>query len=308
MSPRERIVRVLLYLIFNPYQCTSRDLSRKFGVSHDRIKDDLRALEGAGLPLDRPADRQYRIAILPDHSFRELTYLQPLSDADKARIKHALRTASTKEQLYLSKKLDSLYDFQQLGIRALRKPALERINQLEQARKNKQRVILKNYHSASSNDVRDRKVEPFHIDTSNDLLQAYDTDQKLSRHYRLSRIQRVEIVNSTWKYESDHRHGITDVFGIVDNQQVNVHLTVDVFAYNGLTEQFPSTKAYLVPGSAEHSWDFQALVNHQFKGLLPFILAHADHVDILSPAVLSDQIMASAKKIMEKLSSSEGGG
>jgi predicted DNA-binding transcriptional regulator YafY len=308
MTPRERIIRVLLYLISNPYQCTSRDLSKKFAVHVDRIKDDLRELERAGLSLDRPAERQYRIAILPDHSFRELTYLQPLSDSDKALIKSALRMASSKDQLYLSKKLDSLYDFQQLGLRALRKPALERINQLEQARKNKRQVVLKNYHSASSNNVGDRHVEPFHLDMANDLLQAYDTEQKHSRHYRLSRIQRVEILDTPWQYESDHRHGITDVFGIVDNQQVNVHLTVDVFAYNGLTEQFPSTKAYLVPGTVEHTWDFQAPVNHEFKGLHPFILAHWEHLDILRPATLRDQAVASAKKLTEKFSSSEGGG
>lgn len=307
MSPRERIVRILLRIIAQPYSYTSRDLSKEFGVSLDRIKDDLREIEKSGLSLDRPSDRQYRIAILPDSTFKELTYLQPLSNADKAKIKSALRMASTKDQYYLSKKLDSLYDFQQLGLRALRKPALDRINQLELARRKKSMVLLKGYHSASSNMVRDRKVEPFHIDVANDILQAYDTEKKQSRHYRLSRIERVVILEQSWLFESDHRYGITDVFGIVDNQQVNVHLILDVYAYNSLSEQFPATKAYLVPGNEDHTWDFQAAVNHQFKGILPFVMAQALHLKILHSPELRQAVASSAEKISNLFSKDRGG-
>lgn len=297
MTARERIVAVLLRILPQPYQYTRRDLMQHFGVSRDTINDDITALRQAGLTIEQ--DEQYRLALLPEQDFKELRHLQPLSAEDKARLANVLQYLPTREAIYLRKKLESLYDFQQLGLRALRKPALDRLDRLTTAQKNRRQVTLENYRSRS-NQVSDRVVEPFHIDTEKDTLQAYDVKLGDSRHFRLSRIERVQLSDAPWQYETAHRVKITDVFRIADNQQVNVHLLLDIFAYNSLTEEFPLSLTYLEKGAADNTYDFQCKVNHQFIGISNFILSNAAHVEILSPVALREKIRVKAEEIAQK--------
>lgn len=298
MTARERTLEILLRIITNPYQFTRRQLAQHFGKSKDAIDDDIKTIRAVGLDVEQ--DQLYRLAILPSNEFRELQHLQPLSESDKAQIKRALDFLSSKDKLYLSKKIESLYDFQQMGIRALRKPALERLDRLQKAKREKKRVVLENYYSRS-NIIRDRLVEPFHIDTETETVQAYDIEQRQSRHYRLSRIERVVLTDEAWNYENDHRQKVTDVFRIAENDQVNVHLQMNVFAYNSLIEEFPLTRTYLEPGAEPNTFDFQCQVNKDFKGIVNFIMANAGHVTILSPKGLKQQILEEARKIVKKL-------
>ncbi len=299
MKPRERVISLMLRILAHPYRFTRRDLMQHFGVSLDTVNDDINAIRSLGLTVEHEPERQYRLAILPDRTFKELKHLQPLSDEDKARINQALNYVSGKEALYLKKKLESLYDFQQLGLRALRKPALERLDRLAKAQKERLQVVLENYKSRS-NQIRDRRVEPFMVDPEKDTVQAYDIDERDSRHFRLSRIERVHLTNIHWQYHSDHRTKITDVFRIADNEQVTVHLTLDVFAYNSLTEEFPLSLTYIQPGSEPNTYDFQSVVNHDFKGLLNFILSNALHIQIHSPPALRERVKEEAEKIVKK--------
>lgn len=301
MTPRERVIKVLLRILAHPYRYTRRDLAQYFGKSKDTIIEDITAIRNVGLSIEYDTDNQHRLAILPDREFKELRHLQPLSDEDKSRISGALRYIPEREAIYLRKKLESLYDFQQLGLRALRKPALDRIDRLALALKNREQVILENYRSRS-NQIRDRLVEPFHVDPEKDTLQAYDVDQKDSRHYRLSRIERVHLTGQPWLYKNDHRAKITDVFRIADNDQVQVHLHLDVFAYNSLTEEFPLTITYIDPGAEPNSFDFQGPANHEFKGLLNFIMSNAEHVTIIYPDRLRERVREEGEKIVKKFS------
>ncbi len=299
MKPRERVIQLLLRILAHPYRFTRRDLAQYFGVSQDTIKEDLQAIRQAGLSIEHPHDRQYRLAVLPDRTFKELNWLQPLSDEDKARIEQALRYLSNTEAMYIRKKLESLYDFQQLGLRALRKPALDKLDRLITAQKNRLQVILESYRSRS-NRIRDRLVEPFLVDPEKDTVQAYDIDEKDSRHYKLSRIERVHLTNTPWVHQNEHRNKVTDIFRIADNEQVQVHLTVDLFAYNSLTEEFPLTRTYLEPGVEPNTYDLQCPVNHDFKGLLNFIMSNAMHVEIHSPTVLCNRVREEAEKMVKK--------
>ncbi len=297
MKPRERVIRILLKMLRYPFQFTKRQLAQEFNVSIDTVSEDFLSIREAELEID--SDRQNRYAVLPNQEFRELKFLQPLTDADKARIDGVLKYVSNKDALYLKKKLDSLYDFQQLGLRALRRPALEKIEKLTAARNGKKQVVLENYRSRS-NDIRNRLVEPFHLNADIDTLQAFDVATNANRHYRLSRIERVSVTDQAWQFDNHHVIQITDVFRIANNNQVVVNLTLDVFAYNSLTEEFPQTLTYLVPGSEPNTYDLQCQVNHDFKGLLNFLLANHGHVNILSPNNLKEKLKREAQKILEK--------
>lgn len=297
MTPRERIIKLLLRLLSQPYRFTKKQLATEYGVSRDAISEDFQAIKNCGLNMDR--DEQHRYAVLPNREFAELKYLQPLTNEDKARIDEVLKYVSNKDALYIRKKLESLYDFQQLGLRALRKPALEKVDKLIAARNQKKRVVLENYRSRSNN-IKNRLVEPFQLEIDKHTLQAFDVAAKANRHYRLSRIERVKLTDEPWQFDNQHIVQATDVFRIADNKQVTVNLTLDVFAYNSLTEEFPLTRTYLEPGSESNTYDLQCQVNHTFKGLLNFLLANHDHVTILSPDTLKTKLKQEAEKILKK--------
>ena len=195
MIPRERIIRLMLLILGNPYTYNRKDIQKRLGITQKVFEEDIKILKNLNLSIEYKTPG-FTYAILPEKGFKELDYLTPLSDKDRARITNALRGIPEKERLYLNKKLDSLYDFQQLGIRALRKPALEKIDRLKMAKKKEVCVILENYYSNSS-DPRDRKVEPFDVDANLDTLQAYDIEGKGIRHFKLNRIGTVSYTHLT---------------------------------------------------------------------------------------------------------------
>ena len=172
MNNRQRVIDMLLKILGSPYQYTQKDLALLYNKSKDTIREDLKAIEAIGIhkEFDKP---YYRIALLPDRRFKELSYLQPLTETERGRLSRLINDnfGSSKEAMYLNKKLESLYDFQKLGLRALRKPNLEKIDQLESAKNKQQQVVLKNYRS-NSNTLSDRNIEAFHIEPELDTIQG----------------------------------------------------------------------------------------------------------------------------------------
>lgn len=302
MKPRERIVRLLLYILAKPNKYTLKDLAKHFEVSIDTIEADIDFLEFAGIKVEKERKGRANVfAIEINDGFEELRYLQPLSKQDIASIHHGLDYLSNNTKVhYLKKKLDALYDFQKLGLNALRKPNLERINQLEKAIKLKKLVTLKNYKS-NSNDIRDREVEVFLISPEIDTIQAFDVIDKKVKHFKLSRIDTVLLREDDWKYERRHDERPTDVFRIAMKGQVWVELTIDVYAYNSLIDNYPKAKGDCELTSTSNTFHFQSKVNPKFLGLTNFIMNNAGHVKIISPPELNEKVREKATILLKSL-------
>lgn len=240
---------------------------------------------------------------MPKSEFKELKHLQSLTEEEKNSLKYLIdkEYSSTKARV-LKNKLDSLYDFQKLGLRALRAPKLTLLDNLEAARTKRCCVRLINYRSTNSNEVRDRIVEPFDVDPELDTLQAYDYDRKKQRHFVLSRIERVEVlVDKPWVFDYLHHKLSTDVFRIAQDQQQRVHLRLDVYAFNNLIERFPQAQSHLQPDAEINFYDFDCPVNSNFYGLLDFILGNVGHIKIYHPEALREAVRAKAKTLIESL-------
>ena len=299
MVPRERILKFMLLILNNPYTYTRKEIEKRIEITERQIGEDVKILRSLNLNVEcKPPE--YKYAILPEKDFKELEYLSPLSDKDLAKITLALRTLSGKDQLYLNKKLSSLYDFQKLGIRALRKPALEKIDHLEEAKKEEVCVILENYYSNSS-EPRNRKVEPFKVDANLDTLQAYDLEGKGIRHFKLNRIERVTILkDEPWTCKAKHHRKATDVFRIADNEKIMVHLELDMQGRNVLLDTFPSAREFLYKCNEPNTFDFQSEVNAKFLGITNFILGNSENVTVIGPDSLKKHLKKRARKIIDK--------
>ena len=299
MTPREKIIKLLLKILAHPYRFTRKELADSIEVDESNLKKYITSLKNVGLHYEQ--DSQHRAAILPQRGFKELERLQFLTESDRSKIAFALsKLGSDKDVPYIRKKLESLYDFQQLGIRALRRPELDKIDKLEAAKKQQRQVILINYRS-NSNKTKNRTVECFDIDTVAGMIQVFEVDDKKLRHFKLNRIERVEILEAPWQYTPVHHYKYTDVFRIANDTRIMVHLQFDSYAYNALADTFPQAIAHTLPADTPNAFDFQTRVNAGFLGITNFILSNAGHVEIINPPELKEAVRRKVEEILRKL-------
>lgn len=301
MKPRELVIKVLLKILSAPNRVTKKDIAKHIQKSVSSVDEYIDAIENAGINItkEKIKGKNY-YAIEPDDQFDELKYLLPLSDADMAQIGRALNYIKKEDAFYLKKKLASLYDFQKLGLNALRKPNLEKLNQLAFAEKNQKQVVLKNYRS-NSNKIKDRQVEVFKVDPELDTLQAFDPIDLKVKHFKLSRITRVEQTEIPWQFKDKHDERPTDVFRIAMGNQIMVELNMDVYAYNSLIDNYSLARGKCDEGIKPNTFYFQSKVNPQFLGLINFIMNNAGHVEIISPPKLKEKVRERINLLLKNL-------
>lgn len=299
-----RLLKVMLAILEQPGRYTKKELAEKMGnTSINNIRNDLETLQNAGLSLEY--DEKYRYSFKLEKPFTKLNNLLYFSQEDQELLKNAIDDLYNGDNraFKLKRKLESLYDYHQLGLAALRKPYLKKIDLLKEAKESKKRVIIEDYHSSNSNTISNRNVEPFHISPDVDLLHAFDLDRMDLRHFRISRMGRIVIQEQGWQHSKDHHVKLTDPFRILDDDQVMVHLRLKVGAYNELIERFPMARNYVMSSTDEPDvFDLQCKVNHRFIGLTNFILGfYHQLVEIVGPVELIDHLKSEIEKIQKIL-------
>jgi predicted DNA-binding transcriptional regulator YafY len=145
------------------------------------------------------------------------------TEAEKEILIEALANnakASEKRTKRMQEKLNTIYDVSKLGSSLFSRTFLSKANLLEQAKQEKKIVKLINYRSTNSSEVTDRLVEPFQVSVKEDILHAFEVEKKAIRHFRISRIERVELLDADWQYETQHYVTATDPFRIVNDHKV----------------------------------------------------------------------------------------
>lgn len=302
IGTKARLLRVQRMLLDQPNRYTIKELAELTDASPDTIRNIFQDLINAGFALKY--DSRYRYEFIVNKPYKQLKNLLHFSEEDQSLLHQAIDQIAphSERARKLKMKLSSLYDYQRLGYSYLRKPHLTKVDMLLQAKKEKKVVILRDYSSSNSNQISDRQVEPFHISPPDDTVQTFDVDKKQLRHFRLSRIKRVQLTDITWQYEGHHNIMLTDPFRIVDNQQVLVHLKLKIGAKNELEERFPLTKSYITEAPEDDVFDFQCNVNHKYLGLSNFILGfHHQLVEVVYPDALKDHLKSEITALKNKI-------
>ena len=299
---RTRSLRILFAIVESPYFYTIKRLAERYEVDESTITRDFLAFENAGFGLDY--DERYRYALSAEKKYDSLKSLLVFSPKEEEILTEALRSfgANDKAVEKLQNKLSRVYDISKMH-NTFDKNFLTKMDKLEKARSEKKSVILKEYPSTNSNTVSNRTVEAFHISAEDDIVHAFDLEKHAIRHFRISRITKVEITPQLWTHEGHHNIVATDPFRIQDNNQVKIHMRLKVGAYNELLERFPLTRTYLrpAPDGGEGLYDLECKVNHRFYGLSNFLLGyHNDIVSIVEPDSLIEHIQKEAKKLLDK--------
>lgn len=152
------------------------------------------------------------------------------------------------------------------------------IEQLATAMKNRSQVVLKNYHSANSGEIRDRLIEPIQFGDNYQTISGLDTQDKTCKQFKLDRIGNIIEMKVSFKYESLHKINQADIFGFVGDANVWVTLHMTLRAYLLLREDYPLSIPYTE--KREEGYQFHGPVSH-FEGIGRFVLGLADEIEIL---------------------------
>ena len=298
-SPKNRLLLILKSLLECPYYFTRRMLSTRYNVSIDTIKKDFEELRNADFNVN--FDTKNRYGIIPNKSTGNLEEMLFFNETEKDLLIEAISKNNSidKRLSKIVQKLETIYDVSKLGSSLFSNTFLNKVSLLEKSKEQKCVVKLINYRSTNSSEVSDKLVEAFSVGTKEDILHAFDIEKKEIRHYRISRIERIEMQKTVWEFENRQIVMATDPFRIVNNKQVRVHIKLKVGGYNELTERFPLTQAYLQPSANEAGvFEFECKVNEKFYGLTNFILGYHEHVlEIIEPESLINHIREHTGKI-----------
>lgn len=278
-NSNQRILEILRMLFEQPRHYTKKDWAKMYGTSQKTIQNDFRDLENAGFCLD--FDKNFRYFIVADKTAVKIEDLLILTTTEQEILLNLLNKAiqPPKTIKAILGKLENLQLLPRLGNTYFSRNYLQKLHVLQEAIRLKKQVLLKDYRSTNSNTRHDRAIEPFHIVVEDDILHAVACNSKEVRHFRLSRIENLQLLETAWQYETKHLIYATDIFRITDKNQEKVHIRLKIGGVNELLERYPLSKMYIHEVAGEEGiYDLQCPVNSNFYGLQNFLLGYAHYV------------------------------
>lgn len=197
----------------------------------------------------------------------------------------------------LQRKLASVYDCTSIANYIDNPANAANIEALNDAIKNKKRVVLKGYASAHSNETRDRVVEPFSFTANMIDVWAYDVEKAEPRLFKVTRIHSVEETDTPWEFEAKHKMPKPDVFRMTGKINESIILQLNTRAKSLLVEEFPLAEKDLK--REEGKWILQTTI-HSLEGAGRFVIGLAADVKIIEGDALRKYIQ-NYQKYIKKL-------
>lgn len=283
MIPQQKILRVFQLIgLLKAGGRTIEQLGRQIDASPRTVYRYFKLLEELGFAIDQDFHGRYFIhreeGENPEDRFtlEEVSILRQLIQSGATG--HPLRGSLLKKLALHSEAKDLPEQFLKLRVAKM-------FRTLSEAKENKKQVILKSYHSANSQEITDRLVEPFQFGEGFQSVLALDTKDKQCKYFKLERIGDVVILDKPFKYEKLHQKRSTDIFGITGRKETWVTLRLSLRAYVLLREEFPLSLPYL---EKEEDEEGRRYIFHgpvlNYKGVGRFVMGLADEIKIIGPA------------------------
>ncbi len=278
MVPQQKILRLftLIRLLKQPH--TINQLAKLLETNVRTVYRYLALLGEVGYLIDsNPQTNQYFL-FEPGSTARPLFTPEETSELQKLLAAlpptHTLGM-SIRRKLYMSTELVPLAE--ELHDRHLSR-MIDRINQAIEEQK---QVRLVHYHSARSNTISTRVVEPKWFTDNYALLWAYDPDSAERRSFKVSRMQDVEVLTLVATHEV--AEPVVDAFGWSGPAPIIVTLHLSLRAYRLLYEEYPAARAFLMPQpDGLFPYVFRGEV-YSYIGIGRFVLGLPGEIKVLSP-------------------------
>lgn len=287
-QPKVALVLRLMKLLQSNSSLTINEIAEQLGVVPRTIYRYIDTLKESGFTVVNVNANIYNLVELPKPApdFDRLLYF---SDEEAYLVNNLLEALSPTNALKigLKQKLAVIYD--STGIEGFvdRKSNATNVSRLRKASQDKNMVILHDYESANSNDVRDRIVEPFGF--TNDFIEvwAYDVESRNNKLFKVQRIGNVEITNRIWEFESSHRKQGRDIFRMTGYANERVRMQLSVRAKNLLIEEYPLAEKEIVRDG--NFWILDTVIN-DFAGICRFYVGLIPEIKVIEGKGLLDYV------------------
>lgn len=282
--PQAKLMRVLgLIALLKGKGKTIAEMAERFDMSERSIYRYLKLLEAVGFVIDKDFHNRYFIFTSDDEP-GSTNFTIEETNMLKELIRKGAFDSPVRNSLLKKLSLNSEIDDMPKVVIKLRVGHL--IEKLSEAIKNKKQVVLKDYHSANSNEIKDRLVEPFQFGTDYQTVIALDTTDKNCKQFKLERMSDV-VEMKKYQFPELHKKTVSDIFGFLGDANTWITLSLSLRAYLLLREDYPLSVPFTE--KADDKYIFHGPVAN-FDGVGRFVLGLMDEVQIKGPVSFQEFI------------------
>lgn len=276
----ERVLRLMMLLTANN-RYTIEDLSEKLETSPRTIYRYIDTFKDAGFFVTKSGP--YFKLDKKSRYFKDISQLIHFTEEEAYILNSAIESIDPTNVIKqnLKAKLASVYDYKMLAECVVKGENARNVNSIIEAIEEKKQIVLHDYTSAHSKNVSDRLVEPLSFTTNYIQVWAYEVSTGMNKLFKLSRIGSVEVLDSDWKYESEHKEGLMDLFRINSFEQIPIKLKLGLRAASLLIEEYPLAEKYLTSVADDKSAFILQTNVCGYEGVGRFVLGLLDDVEIL---------------------------
>ena len=287
----------LLILLSDGRNYTIEELCERVGVSRRNFYYLLDFIKHAGFILFKH-DGFYHIDRRSSFFTQMLQAIQ-FGDRDVKTIHSLLTMAGSGSEMVnqLRCKIESSYDLSISSDSLIRRQMDSNIKLLRKAMEEKKMVCLIGYSSPHSHTVKDRLVEPFLFLHNNEDVRCHELVTKENKTFKISRMKRVEILDSPWLHEDKHRQVFTDIFLFSGEERYRVKLRLGQLSHNLFKEEYPQG-AHLLHPYLDDTWLLDIDVC-DYRGLGRFVLGLFKDIEIMEGEGFKAYMREEIKGIME---------
>lgn len=289
----------LLVLLTQDRDTDIDSLSRELQMSRRSIYRYIETFRELGFVVEKRGNR-YRVA--PSSPFfRRITERIHFTEDEALTINQVLNAVYDRspQVRHLRQKLSSLYDFDVLARHGVDEHIARNLAALYDAVKLERVAVLRGYVSPSSGKVSDRMVEPYMFLSENSEVRCYELATGMNKTFKISRAERVELLDMLWSHKEAHLPFYTDMFGFSGEQLFPVRLVLGPLSARLLIEEVPSAASQLALLD-DGRYRLHARVC-SYKGVGRFVLGLCDDVEVESPRDFKDYLRARVRFLTQKI-------
>ena len=291
----------LLVLLTQDRDTDIDSLSRELQMSRRSIYRYIETFRELGFVVEKRGNR-YRVS--PSSPFfRRITERIHFTEDEALTINQVLNAVYDRspQVRHLRQKLSSLYDFDVLARHGVDEHIARNLASLYDAVKLERVAVLRGYVSPSSGKVSDRMVEPYMFLSENSEVRYYELATGMNKTFKISRAERVDLLDMLWSHKEAHQPFYTDMFGFSGEQLFPVRLVLGALSARLLLEEVPSAASQLALLD-DGRYRLHARVC-SYKGVGRFVLGLCDDVEVESPRDFKDYLRARIRFLTQKIGS-----
>ena len=295
----ERLLK-LMKLMTGNVNYTVTDLAERLDTSYRSIYRYIDSFKDAGFVVQKLEGGVYKLGKESPY-FKDISQLVHFTDEEAHIVNQLIEGLDDTNMLKqnLRKKLCSVYNCTSMASSVVHGANAKNVNGLIEAIEMRRQVVLHEYASSNTSNVRDRVVEPFGFTTNYVQVWCYEPESGMNKIFKTSRIGSVEVLDTEWQHSDAHKEGYIDIFRMTGFEQYGVKLKLGMLSRNLLVEEYPLSERDITPIDGSR-WLLDTNVCN-YRGIGRFVMGLLDDIDIVDSPEFSEYIRGQMTLLSGKL-------